>query len=616
MEKNKTISSKENLQITTVVQSWLDEQNYDDKINVNHQEHSSYTKISFQNKSRQKYKLLIQVREREHLLSIYLYSEFEVSDECLNAAVILVNFINAKLDMGLLFANVSYPFQYRQSVNIEGGVISTMMISNIVNYGIQVFEDHFEEMQKVVNWHDPLKLDDFKDAYQWKSIEGNQNLRNWAQKLEQACKKKITLEHWQMIGVAAIIVNEDPGYCSKVIKTAAKQAKFNYIKVAKDDVLNAIKSHDFKKISPVIVYLEPGRWNREKWDGDSETAEETKSYGGFRIQLGKILANFSPNTPVIYVTSTSNLEESVAHNLKCKGAFDLYMSLPKKSIELVGKEFIDELNKKICGGTLINAHRKIGHLVSSYSEERKKLTVLTLKRQYHDLKRKIEYIDLVGSNAHRLVIEGLSQEKNNQILLQTAYHEAGHALVTILEYDGMNIPDYTSILPGTSGFAGITLESGSYYSQDLDASTYLNMKRGIRVALGGRIGEEILVGPENVSAGASGDLKDATKQASNAFKLNGFAPDMELPGKAESNLAIMMGSNPTASEISHIEKLTRQFLAQEYRFTREKLITNRLVLDDIANLLMTDPIISQNELIKICKKHKIKVTKNKRQDSI
>lgn len=462
-------------------------------------------------------------------------------------------------------------------------------------------------VQKVPNRHDLLKSEDLKNAYSWESIEGNANLKNWTLKLEQACKKKTSLDQWQMIGKAAIIVNADEGYCSQVFKTVAKQAKLNYIKVAKDDVLKTVKSHDFNKLSPAIVYLEPGRWQREKWDSDAETDKETESYKGFRVELGQLLGNFSPKNPVIYVTSTSNLEELIADNLKCKGVFDLHMSISKKSIDLIGKEFINQLNKKICGRSLTNAPRKIGHLINSYSEQKKELTALALKRLHHDLKRKIEYIDLIGINAHRLVVEGLSKEKNNQILLQTAYHEAGHALATILEYDGLNIPDYTSILPGTSGFSGITLESICYYSQGFDASTYSNMRKSIRVALGGRIGEDILVGPENVSDGAGSDLKGATKQASNAFKFNGFAPEMGLPGNAESNLATIVGPDPTASEIAHVEKLTRKFLAQEYRLTRDKLMANKLALDDIANQLMIDLIVSQDQLINICKKHKIKV---------
>lgn len=610
MAKTKIISSKENLQITAIVQAWLDEQGYNEKININHKEHSSTLKTSFHNQPGQEYRLIIEVKENHHLLSIFLFNGIEVSSECLNNAVILVNTINNKLDIGRIVASAANPFQYRQSVNIEGGTISTIMITNMVDCGIQVFEDHLVEMQKVVDCRDPLKLEDLKDAYHWESIEGNKNLKNWTLKLEQACKEKTTLGHWQMIGKAAIIVNGDADYCSQVLKTVAKQAKFNYIKVAKDDVLETIKNHDFKKLSPAIIYLEPGRWQREKWDSDTESEKETHSYEGFRIQVKQILGDFSPKNPVVYLTSASNLEESVADDLKCKDAFDLYMSISKKSIELVGRELINQLNKKICGRSLTNAHRKIGHLVNSYSEQKKELTVLALKRLHHDLKRKIEYIDLVGINAHSLVVEGFSQEKNNQILLQTAYHEAGHALVTILEYDGLNIPDYTSILPGTSGFSGITLESICYYSKGFDDSTYLNMRRSIRVALGGRIGEEILVGPENVSAGASSDLKGATKKTSNAFKFNGFAPEMGLPGNAESNLAIIIGPNPTASEISHVENLTREFLAQEYRLTRDKLMANKLVLDDIANQLMTDLIVSQEELIKICKKHKIKVIQN------
>merc|ERR1719333_262194 len=87
-----------------------------------------------------------------------------------------------------------------------------------------------------------------------------------------------------------------------------------------------------------------------------------------------------------------------------------------------------------------------------------------------------------------------------------AYHEAGHAVM------GLLAPDYdmvtkVTILPRTNGAGGFTLftppeerlESGMY------SKRYL--KSQLAVALGGRVAEELVFGPEEVTTGASNDLQ-------------------------------------------------------------------------------------------------------------
>jgi hypothetical protein len=45
-------------------------------------------------------------------------------------------------------------------------------------------------------------------------------------------------------------------------------------------------------------------------------------------------------------------------------------------------------------------------------------------------------------------------------------HEAGHALIAILDSGGANIPDYVSVSPG-KGFLGVSVESYGYLYQEL-----------------------------------------------------------------------------------------------------------------------------------------------------
>lgn len=89
----------------------------------------------------------------------------------------------------------------------------------------------------------------------------------------------------------------------------------------------------------------------------------------------------------------------------------------------------------------------------------------------------------------------------------TAYHEAGHAIIAKLVAKS-GVPKIT-IIPTTHGVGGYTqIDNGesSYKSKS-------EIIAEISTALGGRAAEELIFGPENVTTGASSDIKRATELA-------------------------------------------------------------------------------------------------------
>jgi ATP-dependent metalloprotease len=464
--------------------------------------------------------------------------------------------------------------------------------------------------ERAIKDSDPVKLEDLTNTYSWKEIEGSDKLRKWAERLQEALTKKRDIGYWDLVGKGVIIINNNYEYCSEMLKTVAKESGMHFVYIKSDNILSLLPAEKLEKFSPLIVYLEVGPW--KQIPNEDLTINRKTELNDARQLVKDRLNNFNPLKPIIYVTSTNDLDKNISDDLKIAGLFDLYISVPKKPIDIIGKEFINELGQSICAPSFLNSILKIGHLVSSYDQDKKNLTLLTLKRLHFEEKRKIEYIDLANAELHSLIEEGIVVTKNKKKLLQTAYHEAGHALTMILEYEGVNVPDYTSILPGASGFGGVTDEKRDFLgvASILDLSTYLNFKRDIRVCLAGRAGEEVLVGSENVSNGATGDLRSAFDISWGYFSECGFAPSMETPSNSQSNLAIVKDlEDPSSSEKAHLENLIRHFLGEEYTIVRNKLIQNRKILDDIAQTLIRDPIVDQDELVKICKKYKLKVTK-------
>ncbi len=94
-------------------------------------------------------------------------------------------------------------------------------------------------------------------------------------------------------------------------------------------------------------------------------------------------------------------------------------------------------------------------------------------------------------------------EKENKL---TAYHEAGHAVVSYFCKNTDPVRHITIIPAGRAG--GVTV---SVPEQDVSYSTKGDMLDNIRMSLGGRIAEELIM--DDISTGASGDIQQATRVA-------------------------------------------------------------------------------------------------------
>lgn len=100
----------------------------------------------------------------------------------------------------------------------------------------------------------------------------------------------------------------------------------------------------------------------------------------------------------------------------------------------------------------------------------------------------------------------------------TAYHEGGHALVALYTDGAMPLHKVTCVPRGHA--LGITSQLPEDDRYSVSLKEYLAM---IDVCMGGRVAEEIIYGPENVTSGASSDLKQATRTARAMVKNWGFS---------------------------------------------------------------------------------------------
>jgi cell division protease FtsH len=176
---------------------------------------------------------------------------------------------------------------------------------------------------------------------------------------------------------------------------------------------------------------------------------------------------------------------------------------------------------------------------------------------------------------------------------RTAYHESGHAIVGMLT-PGADPVRKVSIIP--RGMAlGVTLSTPD---EDVYNYTERQLRARIRVALGGRIAEEVVYGDGEVSTGAESDLQNLTRIARHMVGRWGMSPTIG-PITVESS----DGQGPLlpgASDVSEstqklVDEEVRRIVEEDYEHVRELLTEHRAKLDSLSRALLESETLDQEE---------------------
>ena len=194
---------------------------------------------------------------------------------------------------------------------------------------------------------------------------------------------------------------------------------------------------------------------------------------------------------------------------------------------------------------------------------------------------------------------GIGTERKSHIISDkekkiTAYHESGHAILFHLLPD-MG-PVYTvSVIP-TGGAAGYTMPLPD---KDEMFDTRGHMKQQIIVDLGGRAAESIIF--DDITTGASQDIKNATGRARSMVTRYGFSDDIGLVNYEHDNDEVFIGrdlahtrafsENVTNRIDEEVKKIIDECYAEAQRILRE----NIEVLHRSAALLIEKERISREE---------------------
>lgn len=195
---------------------------------------------------------------------------------------------------------------------------------------------------------------------------------------------------------------------------------------------------------------------------------------------------------------------------------------------------------------------------------------------------------------------GIGKEKKSKIISEkdkkiTAYHEAGHAILFHVLPD-VGPVHMVSVIPTGGGAAGYTMPLPD---RDEMFITKGKMMQDVIVSLGGRIAESLIF--DDVTTGASQDIKQATATAKDMVTKYGFSDDIGMINYADED-EVFIGrdfghtsrgySEDVAKTIDHEIK---KIIDEAYTKAKQILEDHMDILHSCAALLMEKERIDRKE---------------------
>ena len=299
-----------------------------------------------------------------------------------------------------------------------------------------------------------------------------------------------------------------------------------------------------KKNAPCILFIDEidavGRSRGHGLGNSNDEREQTLN------QLLVEMDGFEANEGIIIIAAT-NRPDVLDPALLRPGRFDRQVVVPVPDID--GREKILAVHMKkvplapdvnprtIARGTPGFSGADLANLVNEAAllaaRRNKRLVAM---QEFEDAKDKV----MMGAERRSMVMT--EDEKK-----MTAYHEAGHALVSLNEPASDPIHKATIIPRGRALGMVMRLPERDSYSYHRD-----KMHANLAVAMGGRVAEEIIFGHDKVSSGASGDIQYATDLARNMVTKWGMS-DKLGPLQYEESQEGYLGMGQTARTMGGAE---------------------------------------------------------------
>jgi cell division protease FtsH len=366
-----------------------------------------------------------------------------------------------------------------------------------------------------------------------------------------------------------------------------------------------------KKQSPCIIFIDEidavGRHRGGGHGGGHDEREQTLN------QLLVEMDGFEGNDGVIVIAAT-NRPDVLDKALMRPGRFDrqVYVGLP----DIRGREQILKVHMRkvpiddsveasvIARGTPGFSGADLANIVNEAAlfaaRSGKRLVSM---EEFEKARDKI----MMGAERKSMVMG--EKEKEN-----TAYHEAGHAIV------GRLVPEHDPVHKVTIIPRGRALGVTQFLPED---DKYSLSKRGLESQIctlfGGRIAEELTLGIDGVTTGAQNDIERATSLARNMVTKWGLSESLGPLhyGEDDSGMPGAPGSpNYSGETAKNIDIEVRRIADQCYKIANDLLEENRDILEAMKDALMEYETIDSDQVEDLMKRRKVRPPRDWSDDDI
>jgi cell division protease FtsH len=356
-----------------------------------------------------------------------------------------------------------------------------------------------------------------------------------------------------------------------------------------------------KKNSPCIIFIDEidavGRSRGAGLGGGNDEREQTLN------QLLVEMDGFETNEGVIIIAAT-NRPDVLDPALLRPGRFDrqVVVGLP----DIIGREKILKVHVKkikmapdvnlrtVARGTPGFSGADLANIVNEAAllAARKNKRIVTLD-EFEEARDKV----MMGSERRSMVMT--EEEKT-----LTAYHEAGHAIVTINEDAAHPIHKATIIPRGRALGMVMQLPERDQLSQ-----TREQLHAQLAIAMGGRVAEEIIFGEDKVTTGASSDIEQATQRARSMVMQAGLSKELGPVAYGSNEEEVFLGrsvartQNMSEETSKKVDSEIRKIVDKGYERARKVLTEKIDDLHKLAKALLTYETLSGDEIENLINKN-------------
>ena len=352
-----------------------------------------------------------------------------------------------------------------------------------------------------------------------------------------------------------------------------------------------------KKQAPCIIFIDEldavGRHRGAGLGGGHDEREQTLN------QMLVEMDGFEGNEGIIVIAAT-NRPDVLDPALLRPGRFDRQVVVPLPDIR--GREMILKVHMRkvpladdvepsiIARGTPGFSGADLANLINEAAlfAARMNNRVVSMD-EFEKAKDKI----MMGTERRSLVMS--EKEK-----LNTAYHEAGHAIV------GHCVPDHDPVHKVTIIPRGRALGVTMYLpEEDKYSISKEKLESNISSLFGGRLAEEMTLGSDGVTTGAANDIERATEIARNMVTKWGLSDKLGPLTYSEDDGEVFLGRSVTQHKqvsditVHNIDEEVRKIIDRNYERAKKILKKHEKKLHIMAKVLMKYETIGSDQVLDI-----------------